>query len=636
MKTKISIIIILAAVLTTCAAIAQTVNQDNSYMVMDKTGNNVYLAWQTDNGAIWFNKSTDKGVNFDQEVLVSQAVSGTNRNPALAVDDSGNIYIIWENQNSANNYDLYFGRMFVNTTTFQIAVIPIDNHLGALSNQSQPSLDVYGNGTAVISWINTNGEDGVYYAKSTDAGQNLWQITADQIIRVDDGIAELAEHPCVKIDPSGENKYLVWDALKDSKRAIYINKIDSLENRGFASDIQINDAASSDNATKPWLAIRPESTEGDNIFVVWENEASADTDIVFDKSTDGAVWGKDIQINDDSEPAQPQKEPRLAVDSEGDIFAAWSDLRNNDWDIYFASSIDNGATFKTNIIVNGDTGTANQNKPALYLSPDNKHFCMTWTDYRSGAGEIFFNRNSIFEDESAYSTLVDENIGAILTADGSTAVENTAIVIPGNDLEALTNITITQIKCPPPLHTSTKLLDKAIDFGPGGTTFKEPVTIKMPYTQADLDAAGLTDPSKLQIYYYNLKTLIWEKVTDSYADTVNHLVCANVAHFSIYALGFEPDSGNNPPSNNPGGGGGGGCFIATAAFGSYDYVDVIILRAFRDKYLLTNEWGREFVKFYYRHSPPIAHFIEKDEGLKTLVRIALKPLVFIAKKLLDY
>jgi len=51
---------------------------------------------------------------------------------------------------------------------------------------------------------------------------------------------------------------------------------------------------------------------------------------------------------------------------------------------------------------------------------------------------------------------------------------------------------------------------------------------------------------------------------------------------------------------------------------------------------LTNEWGREFVKFYYRHSPPIAHFIENDEGLKAFVRIALRPLVFIAKKLLDY
>ena len=155
-----------------------------------------------------------------------------------------------------------------------------------------------------------------------------------------------------------------------------------------------------------------------------------------------------------------------------------------------------------------------------------------------------------------------------------------------------------------------------------------------------MDAAGLTDPSKLQVYYYNLKTLLWEKVADSYADTANQLVCANVAHFSIYALGFEPEAENNStPSDNPpsggGGGGGGGCFIATAAYGSYDFYDVMILRVFRDKYLLTNKWGRKFVKFYYRHSPPIAHFIEKDETLKAIIRLALKPLVFVAKRLVN-
>ena len=81
-----------------------------------------------------------------------------------------------------------------------------------------------------------------------------------------------------------------------------------------------------------------------------------------------------------------------------------------------------------------------------------------------------------------------------------------------------------------------------------------------------------------------------------------------------------------------GGGGGGGCFIATAAYGSYDFYDVMILRLFRDQYLLTNKFGRAFVRFYYRHSPRIAHFIEKNEGLKRIVRTVLKPFVFIAKK----
>lgn len=81
-----------------------------------------------------------------------------------------------------------------------------------------------------------------------------------------------------------------------------------------------------------------------------------------------------------------------------------------------------------------------------------------------------------------------------------------------------------------------------------------------------------------------------------------------------------------PPSE----GGGGGCFIATAAYGSYQQKYVRILREFRDKYLLTNRIGRAFVRFYYRHSPPLAEFIKKHEVAKYITRILLSPVILIA------
>ncbi|MBP1762132.1 MAG: putative rane protein, partial [Firmicutes bacterium] len=69
------------------------------------------------------------------------------------------------------------------------------------------------------------------------------------------------------------------------------------------------------------------------------------------------------------------------------------------------------------------------------------------------------------------------------------------------------------------------------------------------------------------------------------------------------------------------------CFIATAAFGSKLQPAVVLLRHFRDQYLLTNVPGRAFVDFYYRHSPPIAAYIANSEPLKALVRILLLPLI---------
>jgi len=82
------------------------------------------------------------------------------------------------------------------------------------------------------------------------------------------------------------------------------------------------------------------------------------------------------------------------------------------------------------------------------------------------------------------------------------------------------------------------------------------------------------------------------------------------------------------------GGGGGGCFIATAAYGSLLEPHVVLLREFRDTFLLTNEPGKLFVSTYYAYSPPIADYIAQHEFLKVMVRILLLPLIGIAYILL--
>lgn len=65
------------------------------------------------------------------------------------------------------------------------------------------------------------------------------------------------------------------------------------------------------------------------------------------------------------------------------------------------------------------------------------------------------------------------------------------------------------------------------------------------------------------------------------------------------------------------------CFIATAAYGSPDLMEVQRFRLFRDQYLIQCGPGRYFIKLYYKVSPLLASWISSSEFLRRITRIAL-------------
>ena len=72
------------------------------------------------------------------------------------------------------------------------------------------------------------------------------------------------------------------------------------------------------------------------------------------------------------------------------------------------------------------------------------------------------------------------------------------------------------------------------------------------------------------------------------------------------------------------------CFVATAAYGSYDHPHVRVLRDFRDGVLMTNRPGRALVRAYYRHSPGPARWLARHDGLRLSARAALWPVTLAA------
>jgi hypothetical protein len=56
--------------------------------------------------------------------------------------------------------------------------------------------------------------------------------------------------------------------------------------------------------------------------------------------------------------------------------------------------------------------------------------------------------------------------------------------------------------------------------------------------------------------------------------------------------------------------------------------EVLLLRQFRDQWLIPNGIGRAFVNSYYKYSPPVADFISGNKTMRFTARTALAPLVY--------
>ncbi len=125
-----------------------------------------------------------------------------------------------------------------------------------------------------------------------------------------------------------------------------------------------------------------------NSYAVWTDYRNGNpSDIYFSYRPKDGAWQGNVKVNDDSRAAHDS--PAITVDSNGNAYAVWIEYRDENQDIYF-SYRPLGGTWQANTKVNHNAGTARRRSPSIAADANGNAYAV-WADSRNGQDDIFFS-----------------------------------------------------------------------------------------------------------------------------------------------------------------------------------------------------------------------------------------------------
>ncbi|HMK32253.1 MAG TPA: hypothetical protein VK431_01375, partial [Nitrosopumilaceae archaeon] len=179
---------------------------------------------------------------------------------------------------------------------------------------------------------------------------------------------------------SGNDVYVLWNDNATGKYGVFLTKsTDGGTNFGAPVNISKNIGSSG----SPQFAV-----SGNDVYVVWQAQATGKYQILFAKSTDGgATFTTPVNISNNLGDSSFPK----VLASGNQIYVVWAfSITGKDYDILFSKSTDGGATFTTPVNLSntvGDTGL-----PQMILSGNNIY--ITWENDGLGNFDIFVAKST--------------------------------------------------------------------------------------------------------------------------------------------------------------------------------------------------------------------------------------------------
>jgi hypothetical protein len=305
--------------------------QGTPSLALDSTGT-IYAAWSDNRNGylnIYFANSKDGGATWTDPNVRVKSSTAFQSDPTMAVDSTGTIYLAWQNGYDGD-WDIYFVKSNDGGTTWTDPPTRVNTDSTSFF-QLNPTIAVNSSGAIYMAWDDErNGNSDIYFTKSTDGGAT-W---TDPNLKVNTDSTSYSQYnPTIAVDLMG-TVYLAWQDHRNGNPDIYFAKSTDGGENWTHPNVKINTDMDATSQREPSLVVSPTGI----IYIAWEDFRWDEFDIYFGKSTDGgATWtDPNLRVNDDATD-KAQRAPNLAVDTIGTVYLAWEDRRFGDnYDIYSA------------------------------------------------------------------------------------------------------------------------------------------------------------------------------------------------------------------------------------------------------------------------------------------------------------
>ena len=346
-------------------------------------GDDVYIVWvdkSTGNNDIYFSKSSDGGIRFNDPVNLSDN-EGLSAFPRLAVAGE-KIYTVWYDYTPGQS-DIFYSKSFDDGNSFE--TINLSDNEGVSYN---PWVAAFENNVYVVWNDETPAFKKLNISKPANVDVALAPLDILLATSHDGGssffVSNLSESQFYSSNPRitvyQNYVYVVWNEKLESNDEIFF-VVSEDNGKSFSQPINLS---SSDGGSKDaGIAV-----SGNYVYVIWQESSAGSRDIFFVVSSNNGISFSDTAKVSNDGLAELTRDTQIVV-FENNVYVVWFD-KSASGGVFFVRSEDNGRTFSKPINLSGQAPQIGMAQIAV--NEDNVY--VIWHDSRLGNSEVFLRKSN--------------------------------------------------------------------------------------------------------------------------------------------------------------------------------------------------------------------------------------------------